>query len=104
MSDGGLGSHRRSSERTRDIGGPPREIYDDERRAAADKSLRVFLESYFPEAFPLEWSEDHLKVIDIMQRVATTGELFVLAMPRGSGKTTIAVRAALWAILTGRRG
>ena len=88
--------------KSRDIGSP-REVYDDERRAAADESLRCFLESYFPQAFPLDWSEDHLKVIDVIQQVASTSGTFALAMPRGSGKTTIAIRAAMWALLTGRR-
>lgn len=102
MSEGSLEWHNSESRRSRDIR-QPREVYDDERRAAADQSLRLFLESYFPQAFPLAWSDDHLKVIEIMQRVASTDGLFALAMPRGSGKTTIAVRAALWAILTKRR-
>lgn len=106
MSDGGLASHNAASARDRDLYlkyGPPREVYDDERRAESDESLRKFLENYFPDAFYLGWSADHLQVIEIMQRVASTSGLFALAMPRGSGKTTIAVRAALWALLTRRR-
>lgn len=102
MSDGGLATHHASSESTRDIRAP-REVYDDERRAAANDSLRAFLESYFPQAFPLAWSQDHLDVIDTLQHVAAAGGLYALAMPRGSGKTSIAMRAAIWALLTGRR-
>jgi hypothetical protein len=102
LSDGGLATHRRTSEMVRDIRAP-REVYDDERRAEADASLRSFLESYFPSAFPLEWSPDHLDVIDTLQHVASNGGLYALAMPRGSGKTSIAIRAALWALLTKRR-
>lgn len=95
---------RQASARGRDIHGPSRaEPYDDERRAAAQDSLRVFLESYFPGAFPLAWSADHLKAIEILQEVADKGGLFALAMPRGSGKTSISIRAALWAVLTKRR-
>jgi len=101
-SDDSLKRHRTKSEMTRDIRSP-REVYDDERREAADKSLRAFLESYFAAAFPLAWSPDHLEVIETLETVATKGGLYALAMPRGSGKTSIAMRAALWALLTGRR-
>lgn len=38
-----------------------------------------------------------------MQACIEEGLLYTLAMPRGSGKSTMVVAAALWAILTGRR-
>lgn len=88
----------------RDIGPPRRnEPYRDELRDECDKSLQRFLEICFPQAFPLEWSPDHIQVIEILQSVATKGGLFALAMPRGSGKTSITARAAIWALLTKRR-
>mgnify|MGYP007071587035 FL=1 len=68
------------------------------RRNACGKSLRLFLETYFPEAFPIEWSADHLEVIEKTQAAVLGGGQFALAMPRGSGKTTIHQRAAIWAI------
>lgn len=97
-------SHGEASKSRREIYAPERsEPLDDERREAADKSLLAFLEGYFKPAFPLEWSQDHRDVIEILQRVITDGGLFALAMPRGSGKTTITARAALWALMTKRR-
>ena len=73
------------------------------RRARCRKSLRVFLKTYFPEAFCLPWSADHLKVIAKIEAAVLRGGLFALAMPRGSGKTTICERAMLWALLYGFR-
>lgn len=72
-------------------------------RKACDASLQTFLETCFPKAFNLGWSDDHIRLIADIENATTHGLLKALAMPRGSGKTTILVRAALWAILTGRR-
>lgn len=97
-------AHADASKSRREIYAPERsEPLDDDRREAADRSLLAFLESYFKPAFPLEWSQDHIDVIEILQQVITDGGLFALAMPRGSGKTTITARAALWALMTKRR-
>lgn len=71
------------------------------RRAKALQSLRFFLETYFPAAFCLAWSKAHLRVIERYERAIRRGELSSIAMPRGSGKTTLARGAALWALLTG---
>ena len=96
-------SHGRASASRRDIGKPKRlEPYRDELRDDCE-SLRRFLEICFPKVFRLEWSQDHLDVIETLQQVIDGGGLFALAMPRGSGKTSLATRAALWAILTGRK-
>jgi hypothetical protein len=56
---------------------------------ACRKSLRLFCETYNPEAFYLGWSDDHLRAIDRIEEAATLGALFAFAMARGSGKTTI---------------
>lgn len=66
-------------------------------------NLTEALLAMFPAAFPLPFSRDHLRVIEIMQRVMIEGGQFAVAMPRGFGKTTIAVRSALWALLFGHR-
>lgn len=76
---------------------------DLERRAACERNFRRFCEIYFPAAFSLPWSEDHLRVISRIQSAVLDGGLFALAMPRGSGKTTLCERAALWALLYGHR-
>ena len=72
-------------------------------RARCDRSLRTFLINCFPNAVKLEFSADHDEMIREIERAANLGTIKALAMPRGSGKTTIIARAALWAILTGRR-
>lgn len=81
----------------RDIGSIP-PIANVERRASCADSLRLFCETYNPDAFSLGWSADHLRVIARIEEAVMYGALYALAMPRGSGKTTIARTAALWAI------
>jgi hypothetical protein len=46
----------------REIGPAPPPI-DQDRRERAIGNLRFFLETYFPLAFPVGWSPDHLEVI-----------------------------------------
>lgn len=74
---------------------------DPERRAACEFSLREFCERYLPEWFPLAWSESHLLAIDRLEAAILRGDQFALAMPRGSGKTTLCRAAILWAMLYG---
>ena len=73
------------------------------RRAASDNSLRHFLETYFPSTFTLDWSPDHLRIIEEIQSRVISGSLKAIAMPRASGKSSIILRAALWAIVSGHR-
>jgi hypothetical protein len=75
---------------------------DLQRRAQADRDFRAFCESYFPQVFNLAWSPDHLRVIKKIERVVWFHETLAVAMPRGSGKTSLCIAAVLWAILTGR--
>lgn len=79
------------------------EVLDPERRDSCESDFRKFCETYRPMAFSLGWSQDHLIAIERMQETVLHGGLFALAMPRGSGKTTLAVTAALWALLYGHR-
>ena len=72
-------------------------------RAACERDFQLFCEWYFPAAFNMAWSKDHILAIKQMQEVVLSGGLFALAMPRGSGKTTLSVRAAIWALLYGHR-
>jgi hypothetical protein len=93
----------RRSRSARDIAGdypPPGDLA---RRDDCRFNLRRFFEVYFPKAFPLRWSPDHLRVIDRLEECILHGGLFGLAMTRGSGKTTMMERAALFAILYGWR-
>jgi len=84
----------------RDIGPIPA-VANPERKARALLDFRVFCESYFPNTFSIPWSPDHLKVHARLEGAVVYGGLFAMAMPRGSGKTSMCEAAALWAILRG---
>lgn len=71
-------------------------------RGLADDDFRFFCERYFSQQFYLAWSDDHLRVIEKIERVVVNHETIAIAMPRGSGKTTLCEAAVIWAILTGR--
>ena len=103
--------YRRNAERDRqaeqslagrDIGQLP-EVVNPNRKAACERNFQLFCESYFPETYSLAWSPDHLKVIEKIETAVLRGGLFALALPRGSGKTTITESAALWSMLYGHR-
>ncbi|MGC4004678.1 MAG: phage terminase large subunit family protein [Pirellulales bacterium] len=72
------------------------------RRTPAMDKLLAFLKTYCADDFSKEPSTMHLEVIETLESCVREGGWFALAMPRGSGKTTLTVGAALWAILTGR--
>ncbi|MDR1383609.1 MAG: hypothetical protein LBJ67_07165 [Planctomycetaceae bacterium] len=79
---------------------PP--IKNPQRRISARKDLQYFCEQYFPKKFKLAWSTYHLDVIKRLQEILVQGGgKLALAMPRGSGKTTLVETAVLWAILFG---
>ncbi|HEX8875800.1 MAG TPA: terminase gpA endonuclease subunit [Phycisphaerales bacterium] len=86
----------------RDIGELP-PVVDPARRARAGKDFRYFCETYFGQTFHLKWSDDHLKVIAKIEQAVLEGGLFAMAMPRGSGKTSLCEVACLWALLYGHR-
>lgn len=96
---------RAQSESSRDIAaegwihGP----VDAARKDRCRKSFRCFCDEYFPQTFHLAWSPDHLKVIAKIEQAVLEGGLFAMAMPRGSGKTTLCETACLWALLFGHR-
>lgn len=96
---------RRSMERSlegRDIGDLPK-VEDEERKESCRYNFRLFCETYFPEVYILEWSEDHLRAIAKIQKSVLEGGLFALAMSRGSGKSSLTETAAIWAMLYGHR-
>ncbi len=86
----------------RDIGALP-EVQDASRKARAERDFRFFCETYLPQTFSLKWSADHLKVIAKIEQAVLEGGLFAMAMPRGSGKTSLCETACLWAMLYGHR-
>ncbi len=86
----------------RDIGEMPA-IVNAERKDRAARDFRYFCEQYFPQTFHLPWSPDHLKVVTKIEQAVLEGGLFAMAMPRGSGKTSLCETACLWALVYGHR-
>ena len=78
----------------RDIGDLP-EVENPELKEMCRNDFKLFCESYFPGNFTLAWSDDHLKVINRIETAVLRGGLFALAMPRGSGKSTLTECATL---------
>jgi hypothetical protein len=91
-----------AAKKSREIGPLPK-VKRPKVRARCRKSLLDFLETYFPDTFGLAWSDDHRGAVADAERVIRQGGQLALAMPRGSGKTSIAVRAAIWALAYGFR-
>lgn len=87
---------------SRNIGDIP-EVKNPERRARAIDDFRFFCRTYWSDIFYLPFNEDHETVIEKMILVAKDGGQFAIAMPRGSGKTALVERIALWTILRGER-
>lgn len=91
------------SRTARDIGPAP-EIGDPERRERCRLDFGRFCETYLGEIFTLEWSPDHRRVIALVEQAVLEGQLAAVAMPRGSGKTSMLSEAApQWATLFGHR-
>lgn len=90
------------TQKGRDIGSPP-DVVNPQRKEESRDSFRLFCEHYYPQTFHLEWSEDHLKVISKIESAVLHGGLFGVAMPRGSGKTSLSLAACVWALVYGHR-
>ena len=107
---GDYASHRESAAQRqadlslagRDIGELPA-VVDEARKESCRFDLRKFCETYFPEVYNLEWSDDHLRAIEKLQKAVLEGGLFALAMARGSGKSSLTETAAIWAMAYGHR-
>ncbi|WP_425613625.1 terminase gpA endonuclease subunit [Anatilimnocola sp. NA78] len=86
----------------RDIGELPA-VVDADRKARSHDDFQFFCEAYFRTTFHHAWSDDHLKVIRKIQRAVLEGGLFAMAMPRGSGKSSLCEVACIWALIFGHR-
>lgn len=86
----------------RDLGELP-ECSDPELRERCRLDLKLYLDTCHADSFPLPFSNDHIDLIKTLQEVILHGSLHAFAMPRGSGKTTIARLAVLWALLFGHQ-
>lgn len=100
---GGNADRRRKTRLSGQNVAPVPPCADPKRREDCRLDLRRFCETYFRDAFYLPWSPDHLRVIGKIEEAVLGGNLLAVAMPRGSGKTTLFRAAALWAILFGHR-
>lgn len=65
--------------------------------------FKLFCETFFSATFSLDWSPDHLKVIEKLQLVVLEGGEFAMAMPRASGKTSLVTAATVWSVAYGHR-
>lgn len=87
----------------RNIGELPA-VVNPRRRKRCERDFRLFCETYFRPTFRLKWSADHLRVIARIEECVLSGGLFAMAMPRGSGKSSLCEIACLWSIVYGHRG
>ena len=71
------------------------------RRLEGSKSLKRFCEIYGSESFTLEWSDAHLKALELLQDSVQHNKRFCLSFPRGSGKSTLTQYTLVWAFLNG---
>ena len=71
------------------------------RKCRASNNFRYFCEVYFSECFTTPWSEVHIKVMEQIEKVFLHGGHVTTAMPRGSGKTTFSMVAAIWSLCYG---
>lgn len=92
---------RKLSRDSREISGDFPEIENPQRRKKGLAKARVFCTTYFPGVFSIEFSKDHLVILEKAEKAIREGGQFALAMPRGSGKTAICVALCLWAIFNG---
>ena len=93
---------REKSAQGRDIGELP-PVENQARRDAAARDFQLFCETYQIDLFSREWSTDHLTIISKIEAAVLHGGQFGMAMPRGSGKTTLCYVACEWALLYGHR-
>lgn len=72
------------------------------RRCELEADTPAWLKHYLPEAFPQPFAKIHLDYIADLDYIVAHGGWKAEALPRGSGKTTIALGFALKCVLTGR--
>lgn len=92
-------ARERNAERSasgRDIGSIP-QVVNEKRKLSCKFSLKLFYITYFKsQLFPFEFSEAHDKAIELLEKTILYGGAHAMAMPRGTGKTTLCECAALW--------
>lgn len=86
----------------RDIGELPA-VVNPVRRDRCRTDFKHYCEEYHPETFCLGWSKDHLRVIEKIEATMLRGGQDAIAMPRGSGKSSLCETGCEWAVLYGHR-
>lgn len=86
----------------RDIGEIPL-VAEPKRKEKCQTNLELFLKTYLPDAFPLEFSKDHKRILLKMQESVLAGGLNANGVYRGWGKTSIAEGAVIWCVSYGHR-
>lgn len=81
----------------RDIKIPPPANPD--RRAACLADAELFFRTYSPDLFGEKFTSDRSAMLEAIIAATLYGGDQAIAGPRGEGKTTIAIRAALWLML-----
>lgn len=100
---------RRNAERSRILskGGrdiaPLPSIQDPATRLACRDDLERFCITYLPSWFSKPMGEPHKALIQSLQQILRDGGRKAVAMPRGSGKSTIVAASIVWALLYGYR-
>lgn len=79
--------------------GPPQSL---SRRRRLEKKPEKWLRYYLAESFPLPFCKFHKEYLEDLQYIMRYGGWKATALPRGSGKTTIAKGFALLSLLTGK--
>lgn len=96
-------NQRDQSESGRDIG-KISPIKNKRRRAKCERDLPLYLKTYFPATFYLDWSPDQLDFLGEVQEVVLSGGRKAVGLSRGGGKTqSIARSAGCWAPSYGHR-
>lgn len=93
---------RKYSAAGREIGPIPA-CTNPELRALCEESLRKFALTCFPDKFYIELADMHETYFERLETAIRLGENIADALPRGSGKTTMARIACIWAIVCGLR-
>jgi hypothetical protein len=75
---------------------PVAELIED--RDACEDSLKLFAVTFFALIFDMEFSEALEESIKNLETSMDEGGLYFQVLPRGSGKTVVAIVALLWAI------
>ncbi len=83
--------------------GPLPAIKDPVRRMRGRTDLEFFLRTYFPLKFSTPFGKYHLELIHALEHCLIHDGKQAVAMPRGTGKTTIVKYAAVWALIYGHR-